>query len=353
MRGWSPPPVQDEAADAVVPARAGVVPTDQMLHGAMARGPRACGGGPTSSDSKPKKSKWSPRVRGWSRRSARRIFSGSVVPARAGVVPPTGSSASRPDGGPRACGGGPSYTPSLVNAGSWSPRVRGWSRDVPPLRAGRDVVPARAGVVPRRRRGRWCRSCGPRACGGGPDRSGYTYFATAWSPRVRGWSRSLGRRDLVQVVVPARAGVVPPPSPSSTSSSCGPRACGGGPNAVVAAGTGPQWSPRVRGWSQRGRRCRHRPSVVPARAGVVPSRTCSRPTRTCGPRACGGGPATGSSRTPSASWSPRVRGWSRRRRTRRPTPPVVPACGGGPLTAVLTPLPPPWSPRLRGWPPCM
>ncbi len=273
-----------------------------------------------------------------------------VVPARAGVVPRRSRRRWVPRSGPRACGGGPCTAASGGSCSMWSPRVRGWSPWWALDRGCDSVVPARAGVVPAGRRSDSAAAGGPRACGGGPTRMAPEEARTVWSPRVRGWSPGLAQGDEQVGVVPARAGVVPCARPSRRRMMSGPRACGGGPSRfTIGISTCP---------------------VVPARAGVVPvGRKLPHPTK-CGPRACGGGPrplAPGS--TPPA-WSPRVRGWSRQSpgsgRAGRVVPAragVVPqrpgpgaeilrgprACGGGPDHQGALGAVRAWSPRVRGW----
>ncbi|AXG78424.1 hypothetical protein DVK44_12675 [Streptomyces paludis] len=87
-----------------------------------------------------------------------------------------------------------------------SPRVRGWS--APAARRSRQagVLPARAGVVRRRRPlFRW-RPCAPRACGGGPSATWLSDVDGECSPRVRGWSQVEGGQGPPGLVLPARAG---------------------------------------------------------------------------------------------------------------------------------------------------
>src|SRR5690606_6321385 len=49
------------------------------------------------------------------------------------------------------------------------------------------------------------------------------------SPRTRGWSPRLAARIRALSVLPAHAGMVPTPSPTSAESRCAPRARGDGP----------------------------------------------------------------------------------------------------------------------------
>ncbi len=94
-------------------------------------------------------------------------------------------------GAPRACRGGP---PALLLGAAL-----------------RWVLPARAGVVPSQGTRTSARAGAPRAGGGGPGTQAVIDVAMRCSPRVRGWSRAGHARGADSGVLPARAGVVPPP----------------------------------------------------------------------------------------------------------------------------------------------
>ncbi len=151
----------------------------------------------------------SPRVRGWSQRAQADVRRVHVLPARAGVVPKLPMQVWNRASAPRACGGGP-RTRRTSRSWSWrSPRVRGWSRlEVPPGERA-DVLPARAGVVPRRSSPSTPANSAPRACGGGPTFDGLAMPRVLCSPRVRGWSLLHRHLPLGRVVLPAHAGVGP------------------------------------------------------------------------------------------------------------------------------------------------
>ncbi len=76
--------------------------------------------------------------------------------------------------------------------------------------------------------------------------------------------------DFIAVVVPAHAGVVPTRNSVSVTTACGPRARGGGPDALGLEVPKSEWSPRTRGWSVEWMADKARETVVPAHAGVVP-----------------------------------------------------------------------------------
>ncbi len=250
-------------------------------------GPRACGGGPWTASGSCTRTAWSPRVRGWSLERATAGYNVGVVPARAGVVPRPACCATRKDCGPRACGGGPMFGSGWDTLKGWSPSVRGWSLPAQGFDDQGSVVPARAGVVPSSRVSSIsAQAWSPRVRGWSPRGQGRVAVYW-WSPRVRGWSGRLGPAMSVPVVVPARAGVVPSAARSGPGTPCGPRACGGGPCCGANSRRTRVWSPRVRGWSLLWSELPQDSGVVPARAGVAPRPVAARPSPTGAPCACG------------------------------------------------------------------
>ena len=131
----------------------------------------------------------SPRTRGWS-------------PASAGCSP----SSTR---APRARGGGPSRQKLPIPPQMCSPRTRGWSHRHGGLGALTHVLPAHAGVVPRPCPSPPSESSAPRARGGGPSPHGYRDASPTCSPRTRGWSLALYPLRGVDDVLPVRAGRPP------------------------------------------------------------------------------------------------------------------------------------------------
>ena len=108
------------------------------------------------------------------------------------------------------------------------------------------------------------------------------------SPRTRGWSQRRGVRRNVGRVLPAHAGMVPPPGTAAT----GPRSC----------------SPRTRGWSPGTAPVGRRTFVLPAHAGMVPRNREQRRDRRA-PRARGDGPSHQEVSALAVVCSPRTRGW--------------------------------------------
>ncbi len=309
-RGWTDQAHMARRHLLVVPAQAGVDRSGGSPAGRRFRGPRAGGGGPASAAGAAAAKAWSPRRRGWTAAMWSATGDDAVVPAQAGVDRRRNRRPARRHGGPRAGGGGPSHMSGLRVSCAWSPRRRGWTDQAHMARRHLLVVPAQAGVdrsggSPAGRRFR-----GPRAGGGGPASAAGAAAAKAWSPRRRGWTALLTPDPLGLYVVPAQAGV---DRPGSRPRSCrwrGPRAGGGGPNAVMSSSPIQEWSPRRRGWTVPHPARVHGWTVVPAQAGVDRSsaRASARPAG--GPRAGGGGPFLPPPPGGVGGWSPRRRGWT-------------------------------------------
>jgi len=200
----------------------------------------------------------------------------------------------------------------------WSPRERGWASRGPSTTARRSVVPARAGVGRRTNSRIVAPTCGPRASGGGPRCRPPEPVICSWSPRERGWAEQKVVNARIDAVVPARAGVGPPPPATRSPPIGGPRASGGGPGLSRSSSNLHGWSPRERGWAAVRGEPERAVRVVPARAGVGRPRPTPIRGSTCGPRASGGGPAVEMLERKRGQWSPRERGWAFRSQDRPP-----------------------------------
>ena len=187
-RGWSHRRHRPGRSSQVLPARAGMVP-GAVARGAVCRGaPRASGDGPFAATSANFCVACSPRERGWSPGRRLPAPEEAVLPARAGMVPvprpnhqPAGST-------PRASGDGPIVRITSTNRSVCSPRERGWSQGQEPAGLVGAVLPARAGMVPRPASRPGPRLRAPRASGDGPPSSLTTGSTASCSPRERGWS---------------------------------------------------------------------------------------------------------------------------------------------------------------------
>src|SRR5699024_4537043 len=111
----------------------------------------------------------------------------------------------------------------------------------------------------------------PRASGDGPSRKATEMMPVTCSPRERGWSLGIGEDRGRQIVLPARAGMVPALEVEVRDRPRAPRASGDGPNTASAIAPGGECSPRERGWSRDCGEYGRGVGVLPARAGMVPT----------------------------------------------------------------------------------
>ena len=199
-------PVDEWGFGHVVPAHAGVIPSSRGRQPATSSRPRTRGGHPSTwpMDSTPCPS--SPHTRGSSQpgHGARRLL--RVVPAHAGVIPTRTPRAPPRHGRPRTRGGHPGSRFGPVRSLRSSPHTRGSSLCVVRHRRLVGVVPAHAGVIPRRSPTRRLASCRPRTRGGHPAGTSRLGRRLQSSPHTRGSSRLQSLRLPLQRVVPAHAG---------------------------------------------------------------------------------------------------------------------------------------------------
>ncbi len=192
----------------------------------------------------------SPRTRGWSLRRVDEVRRDRLLPAHAGMVPPTSPSSKPPPTAPRARGDGPRPSGSPPCGRSCSPRTRGWS----PLTTCGNVVgvllPAHAGMVPGAEAGAARQGPAPRARGDGPWPPRRCCPAAACSPRTRGWSRTCRFAPLPTILLPAHAGMVPRATATGARPAAAPRARGDGPRSTRLPFQASACSPRTRGWSR-------------------------------------------------------------------------------------------------------
>ena len=171
--------------------------------------PRASGDGPSKWQKRSNAAKFPPRERGWSLEGSARLAGACVSPARAGMVPTQQLDELVKRRFPRASGDGPRPSEPVTGNNSFPPRERGWSVR---MSCGQDdwfVSPARAGMVPRKADAACTDPCFPRASGDGPRKRRQPKTPSKFPPRERGWSRWGARRPLRSAVSPARAGMVP------------------------------------------------------------------------------------------------------------------------------------------------
>src|SRR5690606_17133243 len=311
-RGWSPHLAQVAEAVGLLPARAGMVPAPAPAHGAAPPAPRTRGDGPAPPSTARSTLCCSPHARGWSRTVPMPGRSSRLLPARAGMVPEGAQYTDFLDAAPRTRGDGPYVAGGHTLAMTCSPHARGWSQTTSTSTAYADLLPARAGMVPRRAAS-WPRAgTAPRTRGDGPSCAVSLSEITHCSPHARGWSlRTHGvcaRRRLLPARAgmvprgggrcgrggpppPARAAVAPTPSSASPRTAPAPRTRGDGPRHAHVRLPGGRCSPHARGWSPGTRGHPRGALLLPARAGMVPSTAPTSRTGTAAPRTRGDGPA--------------------------------------------------------------
>ena len=313
-RGWSGSLRAGRYGYLVLPAQAGVVRSSGRTCGISWSSPRAGGGGPSTAYTSTSMRAFSPRRRGWSAARDRDVVAGAVLPAQAGVVRRRFRRRLTGCGSPRAGGGGPRSRSLFGASRAFSPRRRGWSGDDGRGRGGSGVLPAQAGVVPRRGRRRGGGRGSPRAGGGGPQTGLPPEQVKQFSPRRRGWSGGVAEPYGAVLVLPAQAGVVRRDASSGCAGPRSPRAGGGGPLARMTEEDRKAFSPRRRGWSASSAPHLNVHHVLPAQAGVVRDASAHTRMPTSSPRAGGGGPVRMRHKISGTRFSPRRRGWSDRAR---------------------------------------
>ncbi len=240
-----------------------------------------------------------------------------------------------------------------------SPHPRGWSLLTP--------LPRATGLA------------APRTRGDGPNGAGGRVWTFYCSPHPRGWSLRAADRSGRGGLLPAPAGMVPPPGPPGRLGLPAPRTRGDGPRAGLGGmigfdcsphprgwslrlcearsqgpaprtrGDGPartvayipreDCSPHPRGWSHHAGRDLRRGPLLPAPAGMVPTgRLPSRAARPApAPRTRGGGPWGFEVVVVLKNCSPHPRGWSHSPRRAAPHGRLLPApARDGPLTRTVT-----------------
>ncbi len=255
---------------------------------------------------------------------------------------------SRPVRVPRASGDGPAAQARALADELCSPRERGWSRGEARGDGGHPVFPARAGMVPPDSPSQPLEESVPRASGDGPVAGLTAESGLSCSPRERGWSHVEQAHRLLRPVFPARAGMVRSPARSRCGSTSVPRASGDGPAAKEEAASFARCSPRERGWSAAPSPRRRNPRVFPARAGMVRRPHDGRPRLGRVPRASGDGPPMARSTRPVPACSPRERGWSVGGRVASGAADVFPARAGMVPSPCRQPRVPSRVPRASG-----
>ena len=206
--------------------------------------------------------------------------------------------------------------------------MRGWTACEQWVPDGLDVFPAHAGMDRHPAGGDPGPRRVPRACGDGPRLGQISHSRWACSPRMRGWTGSDGHGPAGLRVFPAHAGMDRTSSASRRPRPRVPRACGDGPSDHGDDGEPMKCSPRMRGWTVRKRVLRLALVVFPAHAGMDRRSICSAVRWSGVPRACGDGPRVALYLRSSKECSPRMRGWTVTDRPRPERRRVFPAHAG-------------------------
>ena len=208
MRGWSYSQSNLSARIIVIPANAGVIHTHIYFFINLICYPRECGGDPTINTLETELATLSPRMRGWSETTSSITSKTSVIPANAGVILNKRIAEMELSSYPRECGGDPAKDNSWVYSGELSPRMRGWSLYGVKSYNNITVIPANAGVIPTHDTQGKLTNGYPRECGGDPYRCRQCPALSLLSPRMRGWSWQLPDSMNDRFVIPANAGVI-------------------------------------------------------------------------------------------------------------------------------------------------
>ncbi len=213
-----------------------------------------------------------------------------LFPAHAGMHRRPGNHEEKHAAVPRACGDAPSCTIAPSALFSCSPRMRGCTVGLQRRQIRPDLFPAHAGMhrPARRSARRW--AAVPRACGDAPTMKPASELTRDCSPRMRGCTAPGGADPADGALFPAHAGMHRRRAAAVRPRRAVPRACGDAPPYSIRTQEIEGCSPRMRGCTGRVRV--HHPFVqlFPAHAGM--HRTSSAPRRSAAtvPRACGDAP---------------------------------------------------------------
>ncbi len=234
------------------------------------------------------------------------------------------------------------------SAYSCSPHPRGWSHQLRVQRHRLHLLPAPAGMVPSPPGRDGCPRAAPRTRGDGPRMLTVPRRHCLCSPHPRGWSRLPDVGQLVGVLLPAPAGMVPGRARDPRYRVSAPRTRGDGPEEIDGIMSGLVCSPHPRGWSPAQRLQRAEGGLLPAPAGMVPPRPHRHRRHRPAPRTSGDGPLGNGRDEYPAVCSPHPRGWSRPPLLGRDVFALLPAPAGMVPTCVTTTSPAVTAPRTRG-----
>ena len=327
-RGWTHLDADDLLGAYLLPAHAGMDPGAGVDAGATSSAPRARGDGPQGWAGGGYSFLCSPRTRGWTRSRCGWCPRSRLLPAHAGMDPIQVRMVSQIAPAPRARGDGPVLVAWACSSARCSPRTRGWThlrtRAFGPGR----LLPAHAGMDPSRAPCAATQVPAPRARGDGPDEPRTEAARRPCSPRTRGWTHGERSAARTEFLLPAHAGMDPRRAARILVRETAPRARGDGPDVRAHLGEGAGCSPRTRGWTRGRRRPGVPHHLLPAHAGMDRLRVPGRVLLGAAPRARGDGPALTLVTLRTASCSPRTRGWTQPSAALRRLSRLLPAHAG-------------------------
>ncbi len=277
-RGCTPSRPGTRYRPTLLPARAGMHPCPAVSSEVRGAAPRTRGDAPANAASRSAIRLCSPHARGWTPTRRLTPQEPTLLPARAGMDPRTASCPTRGATAPRTRGDGPREMRLAHLLEHCSPHARGWTRARGRQERAAALLPARAGMDPWPSQPQGVSRPAPRTRGDGPERVDLLEGGVHCSPHARGWTPRRVRLDQRLALLPARAGMDPFPSATTSGSTTAPRTRGDGPLGAAMTEHDRRCSPHARGWTLR--RLRHplAPGPLPARAGLHP---CRRPRRSC------------------------------------------------------------------------
>ena len=312
----------------VVPASAGVFPQgDSPVRGVGSR-PRQRGGVPAMAKLAPTARESSPPARGCSDRALALDPARHVVPASAGVFPRRVEQEARQRGRPRQRGGVPDARRSSHDRPWSSPPARGCSALFAAVASASVVVPASAGVFLLATYVPEIIERRPRQRGGVPQNPSRVRVRVRSSPPARGCSSRRSSPGSCRRVVPASAGVFLHATPRTTLPAGRPRQRGGVPTYASTCRASTPSSPPARGCSGGAGGVSVGVAVVPASAGVFLGQRVWSRWCSSRPRQRGGVPGSFPSPTSWCWSSPPARGCSASRVIDALNTDVVPASAG-------------------------
>ncbi len=259
----------------LLPAPAGMAPRSPPAPRARRSAPRTRGDGPSSAFASSSAIRCSPHPRGWPDCCAKWQDQPSLLPAPAGMAPAAPRTAPRRPSAPRTRGDGPWFRTRSWCPLSCSPHPRGWPQLVGLAAVGDSLLTAPAGMAPNAPRTNGAPVTAPRTRGDGPCSHEVTLTGVDCSPHPRGWPRPPCRSRPPARLLPAPAGMAPPPVSHPSGSSC---------------------SPHPRGWPLGQDHDDAHGLLLPAPAGMAPTGTRSGSCSRTAPRTRGHGPTKLASR---------------------------------------------------------